>query len=317
MLSYAKIAILVEYDALPEIGHGCGHCASGSISLLSALVLNELKEQFDGQIDIIGTPDEEVMGGKISMAKKGVFEGYDYAIMIHMNNKENAVYSKFLALDGIKIDFFGKTSHASSAPWEGLNAMNAIQLFFHGIDMMRQHIKSDVRIHGIIKEGGKAPNIVPDYSCAEVYTRSIDRKYLNEVSDWVKKCAEGAALATKTKVEISDLCPSLKNLTRNEIAETLLKNIYEDEELEVSESVSLGSSDIGELDDFCPAFHPLISIGKEMELHTIEFANKMTEECTHNAILKGGIIMTKFILITLNNEDCLKNIKNNYIENKK
>lgn len=307
-----RIGILVEYDALPEIGHGCGHCASGSISILAGLIINSLKDKFDAQVDIIGTPDEEIMGGKIVMAKKGVFEKYDYAIMIHMNNS-NATYSELLALDGIKVEFVGLASHAAAAPWEGKNALNSVQLFFHSLDMMRQHVKSDIKIHGIIKEGGNAANIVPDFASAEVYTRGKDRNYLDEVSEWVKDCARAAAMATRTEVKISALCPSLKDLTPNYYAEKALKEIFEYYGLKIHDNVeSLGSSDIGEVDYICPTFHPFVCVKEGITLHTKEFANEMTTENGHNAITNGAKILSSFIIMTLMDDELLKNIKEEY-----
>lgn len=312
----SKIAILVEYDALPDIGHGCGHSASGTISILSALVLNQFKDEFDARIDVIGTPDEEVMGGKISMAQKGVFVGYDYAIMMHMNN-DSSVYSKFLSLDGIKVEFHGKTSHASASPWEGINALNAVQLFFHSLDMMRQHVKPDVRIHGIIKEGGSAPNVVPDYSLAEIYTRSMDREYLNDVSEWVRDCAKAAAMATRASVNIEALCPSLKGLFRNNAAERILQDCYEYYGLKVNDNIDeLGSSDIGELNEHCPIFHTLICLKKDIELHTKEVANEMLTDVGHKTILTGAKVICSFVLETLLNKDLLSEIKKEYKEYK-
>lgn len=307
-----KICIMAEYDALPGIGHGCGHSASGSITVLAALLLNDLKEYFDGQIDILGTPDEEVMGGKITMANAGVFNDYDYAIMMHMSDY-SAPNSKFLALEGLTIEFFGKTSHASASPWEGRNALNAMQLFFHSLDMMRQHVKPDVRIHGVIKEGGRAPNVVPDYSMCELYVRGLELSYIEEISAWVNDCAKGAAMATKTSEKVGRLCPTLKDIAPNKYAEDVLTEkfkLYNVEVLPVGEP--MGSSDIGEVDYICPAFHPLMGVKENMSLHTKEFADQMTTENGHNAIKNGGRIIASFVLETLLDEELLKNIKDEY-----
>lgn len=306
-----KAAILVEYDALPGIGHGCGHCASGSISILAGLILHELKDVIDAQIDIIGTPDEEVMGGKITLAEKGVFDQYDFAIMIHMNNNINSVYTRFLALDGLEFQFTGKPSHAAASPWEGKNALNAVQLMFHAIDMMRQHVKPDIRIHGYIKDGGKASNIITDFASAEVLTRGMDREYLDEITEWAKDCARAAALATRTSVEIKTICPPFKDLAPNETAENLLTEIYNDLGLEITDlkNQAFGSSDIGEIDYICPAFHPTISIDEPFALHTKEFANAMKSKKTHDAILKGGEIIVRFVINVFDSHKLLDDIK--------
>lgn len=311
-----KICIMAEYDALPDIGHGCGHSASGSITILAGLIINDLKEYFNGQVDILGTPDEEVMGGKITMANKGVFNDYDYAIMMHMNSYSSP-NSKFLVLEGLNIEFIGETSHASASPWNGRNALNAMQLFFHSIDMLRQHVKPDVRIHGIIKEGGKAPNVVPDYTLSELYIRGNDLSYVEDIKDWVNDCAKAAAMATRTTEKVSRLCPTLKDLAPNKYAEDVLVekfSLYNIDTIPVNEP--MGSSDIGEVDYICPAFHPLICVKEGLSLHTREFAEQMLTENGHNAIKNGGKIIASFVMETLLDNEFLNNIKAEYTKNK-
>ena len=307
-----KICIMAEYDALPGIGHGCGHSASGSISVLAALIINDLKSYFSGQVDIVGTPDEEVLGGKIKMAAAGVFDDYDYAIMMHMNNYSSP-NSKFLVLDGINIEFTGKTSHASASPWDGRNALNAMQLFFHSIDMMRQHVKPDIRLHGYIKEGGKAPNIVPDYSLSEFYIRGNELSYVEEIRAWVEDCVKAAALATRTTGKVSKLCDVLKDIAPNKYAEDALTEKFKHYGVEVFPvGEPMGSSDIGDVDYVCPAFHPLMGVKEGISLHTKEFADEMTTENGHNAIEKGGKIIASFVMETLLDNELLNNIKAEY-----
>lgn len=304
-----KICLLTEYDALPDIGHACGHCASGSISVLAGLILKDLKEHFEGQIDVVGTPAEESTGGKIFLAKAGIFNDYDYAIMIHMYN-DNVVNSRFLALNAIKVEFFGKTTHAAASPWEGRNALNAMQLFFHAVDMMRQHVKPDVRIHGVIKEGGKAANVVPDYTMSEFVVRANELSYADEITDWVKDCAKAAALATKTEAKVTEAGPPFKDLAPNSHAENTLEEIYKSYGLETSPiGKPLGSSDIGEVDYICPAFHPVICVKEGLDLHTRDFADQMLKENTYKAIEKGGKIIATFAMRTLLDKELLNNIK--------
>jgi len=307
-----KICIMAEYDALPRVGHGCGHSASGSITVLAALILNDLREYFNGQIDILGTPDEEVMGGKITMANEGIFNDYDYAIMMHMNSYSSP-NSKFLAMEGLTIEFFGKAAHAAAAPWEGRNALNAMQLFFHSLDMMRQHVKPDVRIHGIIKEGGTAPNVVPDYSLCELYIRGLELSYVEEIKAWVNDCAKAAAMATRTQEKVGVLCPTLKDIAPNRYAEEALTEKFEQYNIKVVPvDEPMGSSDIGEVDYICPAFHPLMCVKENLSLHTKEFADEMLTENGHNAIKNGGKIIASFVLETLLDNELLKNIKDEY-----
>lgn len=301
-----KAAILVEYDALRGLGHACGHCASGSISILAGLILNDIKDKVDCQVDIIGTPDEEMTGSKVVMADKGIFDGYDFAIMIHMNNN-SYMYSKSLALDAYEFEFFGKPAHAAASPWEGNNALNALRLLFDSVDMMRQHVKADVRIHGVIKSGGEASNIVPDYAMAEFNVRSEERSYLDYVSQWVMDCAKAAALATRTTLKVTLRGEKYNEQIENKIGNNILEDIYKDLGIETIDRRNTigGSSDIGNIDYICPVLQPYLSIGEDYGLHTVEFADSMKTQKTHDAILKGGEIIAGFISKMYNEPDIL------------
>ncbi|NLY82096.1 MAG: M20 family metallopeptidase, partial [Clostridiales bacterium] len=186
-----KVAMLAEYDALPGIGHACGHSISGAMSMLAAISLVKYQDDLDVDIHVIGTPAEETRGTKCDMADAGIFDDYEMAIMVHIDNQSVPVIN-LLALDSYLYTFKGSPAHAAAAPWEGKNAFNGVQLMFHGIDMLRQHVKPDVRMHGIIVNPGDAPNIVPEECAAEVYIRALDRNYLNEVISKVDDCAKGA-----------------------------------------------------------------------------------------------------------------------------
>lgn len=309
-----KAAILVEYDALRGLGHACGHCASGSASILAALVLNELKDKIPAEIHIIGTPDEEMRGGKVPMVKLGVFNGMDFAIMIHMSNK-NALFSKFLALDAYKFTFEGKPAHASSIPWEGRNALNSIRLFFDAIDMMRQHVKDDVRLHGYIVKGGDASNIVPHHTEAEVLVRASKRPYLDEISKWVMDCAQAAALATRTSWSVEEIGEKYDGLIRNISGETVLEDIYKNVGLKLVDTSNEtgGSSDIGNVSSVCPAFHPYLDIGEDLNAHTVEFAMAMKNKKTYRSIALGGEIISKFVLDMYTTPDVLEQMHDEFI----
>lgn len=311
-----KFAILTEYDALRGLGHACGHCASGSISVFAALILNELRESIDAQIDIIGTPDEETKGGKVYMVNDGVFNDYDAVIMIHMFNM-NAVSMPFLALDSYEYIFYGAPAHASASPWEGRNALNALRLAFDAMDMMRQHVTEDVRIHGYISEGGAAANIVPDRTRAEFTFRARERDTLDDVVKWAHDIGEAAAKATRTSVEINRLGEKYDNMTEKVTGSRLLEEIYGKLSLPLvpTDSVPKGSSDIGNVDSVIPAFHPIISIGKNFGVHTREFAEEMKNEGTHNAIEQGAQIITEFIKTLSERDDLLDKIKQEHKQN--
>lgn len=312
-----KFAILTEYDALRGLGHACGHCASGSISVLAALALNKIKDDLDAQIDIIGTPDEEVMGGKIYMAKDGVFDSYDTAIMIHMHGK-NAVSMAFLALDAYIYKFTGAPAHAASEPWNGRNALNAVRLTFDALDMMRQHVTDDVRVHGYIKDGGTASNIIPYRAEAEICLRARERNNLDYVVGWAHDIGKAAAMATRTSVEIELLGEKYHDLSQKETGNKILEEIFRDlgRDLTPVSEVGSGSSDAGNVDYICPVFHPIISIGNNFNVHTKEFADEMKSSGTHAAIIEGGEIIARFLKILSEDTEKLEQIKKEYRRNR-
>lgn len=312
-----KFAIMAEYDALRGLGHACGHCASGSVSVLAALVLNSIRDEIDAQIDIIGTPDEEITGGKIYMVKDGVFDQYDTAIMIHMHGN-NAVSMPFLALDAYIYKFTGAPAHAASAPWEGRNALNALRLTFDAIDMMRQHVTDDVKIHGYIMEGGVASNIVPHSSQAEFCMRAMERTNLDYVVKWAHDIGKAAAMATRTEVEITMMGEQFHDLSQKETGNKILEDLFTDlgRDLISTSNVPTGSSDAGNVDYVCPVFHPIISIGKDLGVHTKEFADEMKSDGTHKAILDGGEIIVRFLKILSEDSEKLEKIKKEHARNR-
>lgn len=306
-----KIALLAEYDALPEIGHACGHNVSGSISLLAGLAFSRVPEAVGGRLDIIGTPDEEKDGGKVVMADEGVFTGYDLALMIHMETI-NRVNSRFLALDGLEFVFTGKASHAASAPWEGKNAFNGLRLMFQALDMLRQHVKPDVKIHGIIVDGGKACNIVPEKAVGHLFIRANERGYLDRVKDMVVDCARGSAMATQTEVAINSLCSSLSDLKPNKAGDDLIGDCFRELGIQYEEDEeAYGSSDIGNMSYQCPTLHPTLAITDEdVNLHTREFAALVKGEPAHKVILKGAKVLSRACLRVFHDPQTAQKIHN-------
>ena len=293
-----KVGILAEYDALPEIGHACGHCASGSLSLLAALALHGAAETAGATVDIIGTPDEEVEGRKIDMAKAGAFDGYDFVIMIHMDSK-NKVESKFLALSAFRYNFRGAAAHAAASPWAGRNALNGAMLMIHAFDMLRQHLRPSTRVHGIIAKGGEASNIVPEFASAEYLFRSPDSRYLAEILPALHDCARGAALATQTEVEIEEFSQPFDSMKPNPAGTAPIREIYESLGLDISEEDidGAGSSDIGNVSFRCAAFHPTLAVCDEgVAAHTREFAAAMTGERIEKVISTGARVICGMII---------------------
>lgn len=283
-----KAAILVEYDALPEIGHACGHAASAMISVLAALSLKDLQDELDTDVHLFGTPAEETILTKCPMADAGYFDDYDFAIMVHLFNK-NIVKPIALAMNAHTYTFHGRSAHAASAPWEGLNALNAVMLMFQGIDMLRQHVSPDVRMHGIITEGGNRPNIVPDRASAYFHIRAEERPTLNKILAQVDRIAEGAALMTGTTFEKGTPEPPVDNVKSNAAAEAALTEAFSlIGETPVS-SGPFGSTDVGNVSYRCPAVQPTLKVADEgIDLHTVAFEQLMKGDCVHAGIGKGA-----------------------------
>ncbi|MFA7220933.1 MAG: M20/M25/M40 family metallo-hydrolase, partial [Synergistaceae bacterium] len=173
-----RVAILVETDALPEVGHGCGHNLSGTMSVLAGTALFKVMDEINGELLVIGTPAEETWGAKCQMADLGVMDDIDLAIMIHCTSHKNLVSMTTPALQGWNITFKGVASHAAAAPWDGRNAFNGARLFFDAMDMMRQHVRPEIRMHGILKECGTAVNTVPEKAVIHLELRAPDRRDL-------------------------------------------------------------------------------------------------------------------------------------------
>ena len=195
------IAFMCEYDALPEVGHGCGHNLIAGIGIAAGEALKQVVDQYGGKVIVLGTPAEENFGGKVSMANAGVFDTIDVALMVHPGTK-NGVGSKSQALNPIKFEFFGKNAHACH-PEQGASALDAAVMTFVSINMLRQFVEPGTYIHGIIKDGGTAANVIPAYASLEYYFRASTMKYAKEVTEKAINCAKGACQATNTTLKTS------------------------------------------------------------------------------------------------------------------
>lgn len=195
-----NIGLLCEYDALEGLGHACGHHMQGP-SIVSAAIGLCRKLTIPCNLIVLGTPAEETKSGKLVMAKDGVFDDLDVAFMMH-GSDSTTVDGKSLALNLINFNFYGKAAHAAIAPEQGISALDAVLLFFNGMEYLREHVTSDVKMHGIITNGGKAANIVPDFASTQWYVRGESRPSLDRALEKVYKVAEGAALQVGARLEI-------------------------------------------------------------------------------------------------------------------
>jgi len=306
-----KAAVLVEYDALPEIGHACGHCLSGSISLLAGIAVKDLQDALDTDVHLIGTPAEETNGAKCAMAKDGVFDGYDMAIMVHMDS-ENLVVPRFQCLASHRYTFHGKAAHAAGAPWEGRNALNAVQIMFHAVDMLRQHVRPGIQFHGVVTNGGAAANIVPELAQCEMWIRTQRRAQMDELVDWVADCAQAGALATHTTWEREETAPIYYDLKPNPTGEAALREIYAELGRVVSEDsdTAFGSSDVGNVSYACPAFQPTIQVvAPGVAAHTREFAAAMKTDRAKEALVDGAQVIALQIAKIFSDPEKIRGIR--------
>ena len=302
-----KIAFLAEYDALPELGHGCGHNLIAMVSVGCGIACREFADEYGAQIDVIGTPAEETAGTKVPMSAKGVFDGYDAVMMAHPAFA-NAESINTIAMDAYKIEFFGRPAHAAAAPHEGINALDAMINFFNLVNAMRQQTKPDARIHGIITDGGKAANVIPDYTAANFYIRANRVADVKKLAERVRNCAAGAALGTGCtyKMEYNeenfkDTCTdkALNNLAVDNIQPFLSEPIYR-----LGDIHAPGSSDLGDVSYEAPAIQVIFKIGEYPNPmgggHTPEMAAAAGSEYGINNGLNfvKGLVMTAIELMT-------------------
>lgn len=313
-----KIAFLCEYDALPEVGHGCGHNLISAISIAGACALKEVIDDIGGEIYLMGTPAEENFGGKIEFVKGNAFKDIDLALMLHPGTS-NRIGSKTLALMPIKFEFFGKNSHGCN-PYEAKNSLDAAVLTYNGISMLRQYALPNTFIHGIIKDGGKAANVIPAYSSMEFYFRNPKMSYVKELVDRAIKIAEGASLQTGTTLKTSIYeCPYDDKLINYTLCNKL-KEAYQELDLcdilDVNE-IPGGSSDVGAVSYVCPTLEGSIKIaGKEVLGHSVEMALATISEQGTQAIIDGGISLAKIAYEYITNENFRNEVNQEFEKSK-
>ena len=289
-----RIALLAEYDALPKIGHGCGHNIIGVSAVGAAVASKFIIDQLGGSIVAMGTPGEEGLGGKIDMVKAGAFKEIDVAMLVHPNTR-NMPTEEFLACSTLEVEFFGRPAHAAGHPDKGINALDAMILAFTSINSLRQHIRGDARIHGIITDGGEAPNIVPAHSAAVFLVRALDYDYLAELKDRVLNCFTGASMASGARLEYRWRDRTYAPMKNNMILAGLFKQNLESLGRQVEAfdpHFGLGSSDMGNVSQVVPSIHATIAIAPpEALIHTPEFAAAAASQAGHKGLLDAAKAM--------------------------
>lgn len=290
------VGIVAEYDALPEIGHACGHNIIGTAALGAALALVQLGEQLPGRVRLLGAPAEEGGGGKVLMARQGAFDGLACAMMVHPAPADMATFP-LIARAAVNVSYHGKPSHASSEPEAGINALDGLIIAYQAIAAWRQHMPARHRIHGIITHGGDASNIVPAYAAAQFAVRAPTRKELAILRDRVEQCFQAGALASGASVEIEwddieyfDLVTNwpLANAYKAN-AERLGRTFVPIETLPVNQA---SSTDMGNVSHLVPTIHPMIAaVPPGVAFHTREFAHWVGTDMGMKATLDGAKAM--------------------------
>tara|TARA_A100001037_G_C15150433_1_gene638866 strand:- start:4863 stop:6044 length:1182 start_codon:yes stop_codon:yes gene_type:complete len=285
------VAILAEYDALPGIGHACGHNLIATAALGAVLGLRSVMDTLPGTVRFLGTPAEEKGGGKELMARRGAFKGVDAAMMIHPAGV-NLTTMPCICMAEVEVVYHGRSAHAAAMPHKGKNALDGLLLAYQAISNLRQHIRDHERVHGIIKEGGTAPNIVPDRASGDFYVRTADEADLAKLKPRVEACFQAGATGSGCEVEIKWAEVDYLDLNTN----WPLANAFQDhgealgrEFLPARALGGAGSTDMGNVSHRVPSIHPMLACApRNVVIHNPEFTRWAGSESGDQAALDGA-----------------------------
>ena len=296
-----SIAVLCEYDALPGLGHACGHNIIATAGLGAGLAAAAVAEQAGGRVRIMGTPAEEGGGGKVLMARAGAFDGVDAAMMVHPADAD-LLAMDCLAIHELSVSYEGKAAHAAAAPWEGRNALDAAVLGYMSVAALRQHIRPNERIHGIFTRAGDKPNIVPSATAMEWYVRSATMASLQPLKQRVIDCLESGAAACGCTMshewvdspyaDMIDNGPMVQAYTANasRVGRTVLDPVTSGRRV-------VGSTDMGNISYLVPSIHPMIKVAPDgVPIHSVEFAQWAGSEEGDKAVLDGAKAMAMTVV---------------------
>jgi amidohydrolase len=309
------IAILCEYDALPAIGHACGHNVIATAGVGAGAALAAVRDQLPaGRVHVIGTPAEEGGGGKVRLLRGGVFRDVDAAMMVHGWDRW-VPHQDLLGVVRVGFEFTGKAAHASADPWEGVNALDGVIQTFNNVGMLRQQIRPDARIHGIVTSGGAAPNIIPEFAAAMFYVRAAALDYLQALQARVIACAEGAARATGTtlKVNLNDNTyePMKRNQTLADAFRVNMRRVGVAESPELRER--LGSSDVGNVSQVIPTIQPYVKIAPDgTPWHSRAFAEAAASPLARAGLIAAAKVMAMTTLDLLSDPALLEGARRDF-----
>jgi amidohydrolase len=307
---------MCEYDALPEVGHGCGHNLIAGIGVATGEAVKEIIDQFGGKLLVVGTPAEENFGGKVSMSEAGVFDEVDVALMVHPGSK-NGVGGRSTALNPIKFEFFGTNAHACK-PQQGASALDAAVMSYLQINLLRQFVNQNTFIHGVIKEGGEAANVIPAYASLEYYFRAPTMSYVKEVTEKAIQAVDAICKANNVTYKTSTYeCPYEDTVINYKLADILTEKYTElgVENIYPVEEIAGGSTDVGAVSYRCPTIQGNIKIcGEEVSGHTVEMAQATISKDGEKGLIKASQGLALTILELLENPTLLAEVKQEFKE---
>lgn len=307
------LGILVEYDALEDIGHACGHHMQGPAGIGAAIAIKEVIKDYPFKLVIYGTPAEETLGGKIVMLDAGYMKELDLALMSH-GSPNTSVDEKCMALENFVVTFHGVKSHAAISPDEGRSALDAALLSFHAIEMLREHVKDDTRMHYTIRNAGGPPNVVPDLTVAEYTLRSYSTSYLNTVVERFYNILKGAALMTDTTYDIQRDLPFKSKIVCHSVNDLLMKNAaYEKAPSIAAPRKKTGSTDFGNVLYEIPGSCIRIAFTKpDAQPHSQEYLEAGKTDKAHDAICYAAKIMADTFCDVITTPGLLTQIKEEF-----
>lgn len=308
------ICFMCEYDALPEVGHGCGHNLIAGIGIAAGEAIKSIIDEIGGTVIVLGTPAEENFGGKVSMAEAGVFDNIDVALMVHPGTS-NGLGGRSSALNPVKFEFFGKNAHGCK-PQDGASALDAAVMTYVQINLLRQFVEPTTFIHGIIKDGGEAANVIPGYASMEYYFRAPTMKYALEVTQRAIDCAKGACLAAGVELKTSTYeCPYEDTLINYKLAE-MLKEKYEllgVTDIQLVNEKHGGSTDVGAVSYKCPTIQGGIKIAESCVTgHSKEMAAATISDEGKRGLINGAAGIALVALDLYTKPELLQEVKDEF-----
>ncbi|UYV60510.1 hypothetical protein LAZ67_1001365 [Cordylochernes scorpioides] len=316
LVSGPVIAVLCEYDALPDQGHACGHNLIAEAGIAAGLAIKaalEINPNFCGKVVVLGTPAEEGGSGKVFLIKGGAFDDIDLALMVHPSPSDH-MFPPFIAVNRVKVTYKGRSAHASGYPWEGVNALDAAVSCYNSIALLRQQIKPNSRIHGIITKGGSYPSIIPDETELQLYIRAATLRDLRHLSRRVEGCIKAAAVATGCEVAYQFDKNSVDALLTNKVLANLYQKhaetlgvVFQDSDHGVIPFMA--STDMGNVSHVVPSIHPTYTIGTVAPNHSIAFAQAAGAPAAQEPTLAAAKSMALLALDIFDNPALLEDIK--------